>query len=348
MTRFTVATHDLRSALKAVAPHADPSPDFPPLHRVHLDIGKVNVTLSATNRYTAGVAIVSIEDPDDEPDLTLDLSPQDVKDVLSQFRGAPGKDEDDPGELLRIEVDSKHVRFTDCSGLFDGKSLRLLRYPDEGNFPKVGKLIAGMLTRPVTGDPEQTRRLSVGGRYVKLFAAAAAAYDVPLNIEPTGANASLVVSCGESFIGALMPVKQDEDSTAILDRWRAAWVDRLPTVAVQDELEQLPQPAPAVAFSDGGEPEQDGEDDEPAVEHGTAEDVELLRAAAELVITTQFASSSMLQRKLRIGHAKAGRILDDLQTMGVVGGQQGSKARDTLVPASDLAKVLANLTTVDA
>ena len=213
MTRLTVATHDLRAALKAVVAHADPDPKFPPLHRLRLSVDQVNVTITATNRYTAGVALVSVIDPDDEPEYHVDLSPTDVREVLALFRGKPGKDEDDPGELLRIEVDTTHVRFTDASGLFDGKSLRLLRYPDEGNFPNVGKLVAGLLTRPVTA--KSAGRLMVGGAYVTLFRKATLAYGEPLVIEPTGADAAMVVSCGESFIGALMQIKQDEDATVL-------------------------------------------------------------------------------------------------------------------------------------
>jgi DNA segregation ATPase FtsK/SpoIIIE, S-DNA-T family len=103
----------------------------------------------------------------------------------------------------------------------------------------------------------------------------------------------------------------EDETTRVVDFWKAKAVPGAPVPMATD-----------MAAADS---EEEGGDDEASF------DDELIREAARLVVSHQQGSTSLLQRRLKVGYSRAGRLMDQLEQLGVVGPFQGSKARDVLV-----------------
>ena len=234
MTRILVERADFRAALKSVLPHAYTGDKLPALNRIRLDVGPVNVTVTATDHYTAGLSIMSVHAHLDagpgreETGLpwiaALDIYPSDVKNLLSIFPAKKDK-RGHPKHILRIEADDNHVTVIDSDGMIDGPKLSVRRLEDGEPFPKIEEMIA----RHYRADTVLVGQTTQSGEKHARFIHAEKAYGTEgFHITTTSASRAQFVSCGESFLGLLFPVPVTDEDAQRMKEWNDAWDQRLP------------------------------------------------------------------------------------------------------------------------
>ena len=243
LASIEVEAADWYAGLKAVRPHtAKPDQDIPILTGLHVRIDPDgNVYVMATDRYTAGIAIVSIwEDYLQGGEVVeFDLSTEDVAKIHPLFKPRKGSN---PEDRLRLDIGKDTIRVTEVIGMIETEAdthHQLMRTVFVDAYPAVDKLIARCLVEAMglreraessgqVGDAmaeEVVAQAAMFGR----FDAAASAYGEEWAIARTReARSALLISCGESFLGILMPIKPSEDDMAKRREWQRAWVRRLP------------------------------------------------------------------------------------------------------------------------
>jgi hypothetical protein len=318
---FEVDAGQFCTALRAIVPHASDDEDSVPFFRVQVTATPSEVMMTAGSLTSYGLVRLPTAQRGEE-DTALHLRPTDIADIRKIFK--PAKD---TYPTIQVKADAVgRVTLTERIGIgFDGRVLELPALAGAEDAPDLAGMIKGLLMH-AAADVRPVTEL-----YSSAFAAiaeSAAALSEQVVIEATVENGPMLIRLGDRFVGLAAARRRDEqDALRERERVRGEWLvrlrdpdERLLSRLRDDFIVTLIPATPEPVDQDGGH---------------------LVADAAGMVIGTQFGSKSMLQRKLRVGFAKAGWILNELEEFGVVGPVDAVTGQcDVLVGVDDHDKVV--------
>lgn len=327
MTRIDLTTRELHELVAPVLPHASTDKELPELGVIRLEVRESVVYAVATDRYTMAATRHRIFDGADDTTISIDRS--DAAAMLKLFKYT--KDED---PQLKLVIDTVPVAVHDRGesvnrlGLTvqseDGNKLILHGHADEV-LAAWRRRLGGIIHREQTpASPALFLTPSYLPRWTK---AARKGERLSVFVGPDATD-PIVIRVEDHFIGVWMPAGHLDAGEDLLSD--SPWCRELPATGEETLGEDVLQTPVAT------EPVEDPRE-------GADWFRALVIEAAELVISTQFGSVSMVQRKLRVGFATAERLLLTLEEAGVVGPADGSKARDVLVRQDQVDDVIAAL-----